>query len=248
LKLLSFDIEIFSDLDDSLKGIDLYKSIIPSIAAIGTCNDDVQYFYDIPHMTVDTAKNLVYKMVEYTEQGYFLYGWNLVKFDIPVLAYFTGLFEILGKLALESIDPMAIVTFNKGYYLSLNSSLVGAGVSEKVHEVILNDGSHLEKMSGMLAPTLWRSGEIEAVKTYLHGDITAPLELATAIEKNNGIKWFSKTGKPMFVKSELLQFKDLFTIRTPNNSWMDNPPQRKDFINWIPENVLSEYGIYLDYV
>jgi hypothetical protein len=248
LKLLSFDIEIYDELTDEIDKNRQLSTIRPSIAALATNEDDVEYFYDEPFMSVDTAKKLVHKMMDYHNQGYLVYGWNIVSFDLRLIGYYSGMLEECGHLAMTSVDPMCFITFNKGYYLGLDAALTGANLETKTHKVCLNDGTLMEDMSGMKAPQMWKDGEIEAVKTYLKGDVIQPLKLARIIETNNGIKWFSKTGKPMYVPSKMDQFKDLFMIRTPNNSWMDNPPQRKDFINWIPENVLSEYGIYLDYV
>jgi hypothetical protein len=151
--------------------------------------------------------------------------------------------EECAKLALEGIDGMLHITFNKGYFLGLDTALIGAKLDTKTHKVQLNDGSWIEDMSGMKAPEMWRNGEYEAVKTYLWGDIVQPIKLAFAIEENQGIRWTSKSGKLMFVKTALMPTKKLFALPEPDTSWMDSPKPRKMFVDWIPEEILKKYKI-----
>jgi hypothetical protein len=99
-------------------------------------------------------------------------------------------------------------------------------------------------MNGKKAPELWRNGEFEAVKTYLRGDVIQPLKLADAILRNRGIRWTSKTGKPMMQYTGLNPVKTLFSLPVPDTSWMTNPKSRKDFVSWMPKNILEENGVF----
>ena len=239
MKLLSYDIEIYNEIPENG---DLHE-VIPSVAAIGTTENDVQFFYDEPYMTKKTSKVLVNKMMDYYKDGYLPWGWNTVSFDFRLLAYYSGMIEECSILALEGIDGMLHITFNKGYYLVLDTALIGAKLETKLHHVQLKDGTMLDGMSGMLAPKMWRDGEIQAVMDYLRVDIVQPLKLVFAIEQNKGIKWTSKAGKPMFVGTKLMPTKDLFKLPEPDTSWMDSPKLRKDFVNWIPKEILKKYNI-----
>jgi hypothetical protein len=240
MNFLSYDIEIYNELyGEDGKEIDL-KNIIPSVAAF--CLDDLQvkYFYDEPYLTRETAKKLVFEMMDNYNNGIVPLTWNGLSFDFQLLGLYSGEIEACAKLALNHIDMMFIVTCNKGYYLGLDTALKGMGVESKVHNVTLKDGTILDSMSGRIAPELWRKGEFEAVKTYLAGDVIQPIKLAQAIEKQNRIFWFSKTGKPQFVFTKLITVKQCFGLPTPNNSWMENPPKRSDFVSWIPKKILEE--------
>jgi hypothetical protein len=152
--------------------------------------------------------------------------------------------EECAELALNGIDGMLLITFNKGYFLGLDAALIGANLETKTHHVLLNDGTELTDMNGKKAPELWRNGEFEAVKTYLRGDVIQPLKLASAIQNNRGIRWTSKTGKPMMQYTGLNPVKTLFSLPVPDTSWMTNPKSRKDFVSWMPKNILEENGVF----
>jgi hypothetical protein len=239
LKLLSYDIEIYNEIPENG---DLHE-VIPSVAAICTDEKDVQFYYDIPFMTKETSQKLVNRIMEYYNMDILPWGWNTTSFDFRLLAYYSGMVEECGELALNGIDGMLHITFNRGYFLGLDTALVGAKLDTKTHKVQLNDGTWIEDMSGMKAPEMWRNGEYEAVKTYLKGDVIQPVKLVFAIEKNRGIRWTSKKGSPMFVQTKLCPVKDLFRLPEPDTSWMDKPKQRKDFVDWIPEKILKKYKI-----
>lgn len=241
MNLLSYDIEIYNELPQDQQ-ID-FSTIIPSVGAIGTNEEDVKFYYDEPYMTVETSQRLVRDMLDYQDRGYLVWGWNIVSFDFRLLAHYSGMVEECAELALNGIDGMLLITFNKGYFLGLDTALIGAGLETKLHHVKLNDGTPLDDMSGAKAPELWRNGEFKAVMDYLYVDVVGPIKLAFAIEKNKGIKWHSKKGNPMFVETSLTQVKDLFKLPEPDVSWMSDPKPRKMFVDWIPENILHKYNI-----
>ena len=238
-KYLSYDIEIYNDLDEDRKN---FAELIPSVAAITTNKHDLRYFYDEPHMTKETAKQLVMGMMYYYSIGYVPFTWNGTSFDFYILAQYSGLVKECAELALQGVDGMLLITFNRGYFLGLDAALMGAGLETKQHDVKLNSGLDFS-MSGRDAPKMWRDGEFEAVKTYLAGDVFRPLDLIDAIQRNGGIRWVSKTGKNMFQPTPLTPVKDLFKLKLPDTSWMENPKPRSEFVNWIPREILQNYNI-----
>jgi hypothetical protein len=241
MKLLSYDIEIFNDLVEG-EEVD-YHAIIPSVAAFCTNENDVQYFYDKPYMTKETACRMINAMIAYYKQGFIPFAWNGTSFDLRVLAYYSGMIEECAKLALFGIDGMLLVTFNRGHYLGLDTALIGAGLETKTHHVKLNDGSEILDMSGAKAPEMWRSGEYDAVMMYLRGDVVQPLKLAEIIENKKKICWSSKSGKPMSVATDMELVKNLFKLPEPDTSWMDKTPTRKQFVDWMPKEILEKYKI-----
>jgi hypothetical protein len=241
MKFLSYDIEIYETIGEG-EEVDYHK-IHPSVAATCTTENDVKYYYDYPYMSKETAQRLVKDIQSHQLLGYVPFGWNSCSFDFRLLAYHSGMIEECAEIALNHVDGMLLITFNKGFYLGLDTSLVGAGLETKLHKVNLNDGSLLEGMSGKLAPELWRKGEYQAVKDYLRLDVIQPLKLCFAIEKNRGIQWTSKSGRPMYQKTDMVLVKDLFKIPAPDTSWMQSSPTRKQFVDWMPKSTLDKYGI-----
>lgn len=243
-KLLSYDVEIFNEIPEGTNNPDL-ATLIPSTAALAIDYDfeNVEYFYDDPHMTVETARRLVEKMIKYSEDGYHVYGWNILGFDMPLIAYYSGMLKEVSELSMNAIDPMFLVHCNKGYYLGLDSVLMGCGLETKIHEVKLNDGSMLKEMSGKKAPILWRGREFSAVNEYLGGDVVQPLKLGEYIETNKKMKWTSKAGKPQYVFTDLITTRDAIKLPTVDQSWMSNPKPRSDYYMWMDKSVLSKEGI-----
>jgi hypothetical protein len=241
IDICSFDIEIYNEILDG-ENIDPF-SLIPSVAAYCTDVETVTYFYDTPHMTKETARQMCEDLISLDAKGIKIFGWNILSFDFPVLANWAGMLEEMGSLAFRSIDPMFTLYSLKGHFLGLDSALIGANIETKLHQVSLNDGTTLFAMSGDKAPKLWRNGEINAVKDYLAYDVWQSYKLAGSIVQNGGIKWSSKSGKHSFVRMGLETVKEAMEKPVPNQSQMTNPKKREDFYSWIPKTVLHNEGV-----
>jgi len=247
MKLISYDIELWNDFVTT----DPFDTNIPSIAGIAT-NDvnEVMFYFDLEDdakMKTKTAQELVITMMSLYQQGYIPFGWNTTSFDFRLLAHYSGMFEECGELALNGIDGMLMVTFNRGYFLALEKALKGADVGTKLHEVALNDGTIITDMSGAKAPQMWRDGEYNAVTKYLRDDVLQPLKLAEVIEERGGIKWTANSGNMNFCAQRLVPVTELFklpTLSDKETKWMGTPPKpRLEFVDWIPNKVLEKYGL-----
>ena len=135
MNYLSYDIEIYEDLVDGQQ-VDL-KKITPSVAAVCTNENDVQFFYDEPFMSKITAQRLVEVISDYYDNGYIPFTWNGLSFDFPLLGYYSGMIDQCAHLALNSVDAMFMVVANKGHNLGLDTALIGAGLETKTHHVKL---------------------------------------------------------------------------------------------------------------
>lgn len=235
-KWLSFDIEIYNDLEDGQK---LDFSITPSVAALASSEIDVQYFYDTPFMSKETAQGLVYVMLEAQKNGYIIFTWNGLSFDFPLLGMYSGMMEECGELAWNSVDGMFLVVCHKGYPLGLDAALTGAGLESKVHSVILNDKTVFSEMNGKEAPRLWRAGEYQAVVDYLRGDVVQPLKLAEWIESHHRVSWTSRSNRFQTFSTEMLTVRECMNLPLPDVSWMSNPKPREEYYSWIPNEVLE---------
>lgn len=238
---LSFDIELYNELPENRTEQDLRDSI-PSVGAWGTDVANTKFYEGDPHMTKDTAKQLVKDMLEQYEKGFIPFTWNGLAFDFKLLGYYSEMIPECAKLALNGVDGMFLVVAQKGYYLGLEKVLIGANIEAKLHQVKLNDGTTLSDMSGAKAPELWRKKEFSAVKEYLEVDVTQPLKFAYHLDKTKVIRWTSNTNKPQSLRTEMLTVKEALLLPLPDTSWQKNPIKRIDFYNWIPKSILEEEG------
>lgn len=241
LKLASFDLEIAKELPDDIDNWKKYSPLGITCAAVALSDtQQIKFWHDSPRLSKDACILLVHELQELVSNGYKLLTWNGTSFDFQVLSEESGLVEECGYLALNHIDMMLFVTFQKGWYLSLEKALLGAGFKGKLKHVALSNGTVIEDMGGAKAPALWKQGEFKAVLEYLEDDVTQPLLLAFYIRNNREISWVSNRGNPMTVKVEkLFTVKECFQFPEPDVSWMTAPPSRKDFISWIPPFVIS---------
>lgn len=244
LKLISFDIEIYNELFEEGSEEVQFEKIIPSVAATTIDGVDIKFYYDDPYITKEKACVLVEDMLQSYKQGYIPFTWNGTSFDFRILGLYSGMVSECADLALNSYDAMLNVTFLKGYFLGLDTALKGFGLASKQHTVTINSGETITDMTGMKAPEMWRNHEFEAVKQYLAGDVIQPLKLAFSINESKSIKWTSKTGTPMSIKTDLIPVKELFKLPHPNTSWMTKPcKKRSEFVDWMPKNILEKNGL-----
>lgn len=198
-------------------------------------------------MTTSQIHELIANLYNLKDAGYTFLTWNGVSFDFQVIAALAES-EIVAKDVLDicwhsHIDMMLLVTFQTGYRLSLDAALTGAGLSGKLHEVTLMDGTPIEDMSGARAPELWRAGERAAVLDYLKQDVIQPLQLENFIEANKSVRWRSQKGKPMCVDVPALYTVQEAYQHLPHPGyvgWMSDPIYREDYIKkYLPNAELS---------
>ncbi len=234
MKLASFDIEIASVVPESVEDWSKVPGLGIGCAAIALSgSNEVQVWEGKPRFEKQKSVDLVNRLTELRDQGYMLITWNGCSFDFRVLAEESGSIQRCGQLALNHVDLMVMVTFTKGWYLSLQAALEGAGLSGKLRSVQLSDGSQIYDMEGSKAPELWAAGEHEAVLAYLKEDVAQLLELAQSVERRGRISWTSRSGNPQQINfSKLLTVTECLSIPEPDTSWMSDPPTREQFVDW----------------
>jgi hypothetical protein len=196
---------------------------------------EVTLWHGVPEVNRETSVQIVAALQQALREGYTLLTWNGCHFDLQILAQASGMVEACSDVALSHVDLMVVVTFTKGYYLSLEKALQGADVSGKITRVTLASGASMDQMSGALAPQLWARGEHQAVLDYLQGDVNQLLALAKVIEKRKALQWKSNSGRPQAVRlTKFPSVRECFGIPAPDVSWMSNPPTRRQFVDWMP--------------
>jgi len=235
MKYAAFDLEIATEIPEGRNWLSLSPLGISCAALAFSDKPEVKIWSGIPQMYAVDNIQMIQDLKEYSKE-YKIVTWNGCGFDFRVLAEETGLYAECGELAMNHIDLMLHIVFKKGYRLSLDAALAGAGLAGKKHEVTLKNGYVLRGMSGALAPDLWSKGETDAVIEYLKEDVRQPVALVEDILLTHSIQWISKAGKSQRVYIDTLKtVKELFDLPHPDTSWMTNPPKRQDFVEWIPD-------------
>lgn len=206
--------------------------------------DDVDFWYEDDHsrMTKQSCIELVEDISALIDEGYLILTWNGTSFDFRVLAIESGMYNECAKMAINNhIDMMLFVTFMRGHYLSLQNAMEGIGLYGKLKDVRLNDGTPLTEMAGVLAPKLWKEGEHDAVLQYLSFDVCQPIELFNFIHNRKRMQWWSKRSGNMQVLDvpKLYTVAECFDLPEIDVSWLDNPPTRKQFVQWVHEPLLQ---------
>ncbi|MBM2814464.1 MAG: RNase 2 protein [Ignavibacteria bacterium] len=239
MKFACFDLEIAKEFPNNFGSWEKYSPLGITCAALAfSDNDEIKIWKGIPQLSKDETVDLVNMLLEFHNGGYKIVTWNGTSFDFHVLAQESGLYDICGQLALNHFDMMLWVTFQVGYYLSLQTALEGSKLKGKKKEVTLKNGTVIYNMDGAKAPSFWAKGEYDAVLEYLKEDVRQPLLLIKKIIETKRIKWTSKNGKIQFVIMEDIKtVNECFSYPIPDTSWMKNPPKREDFIKWIPPQI-----------
>jgi hypothetical protein len=237
MKFAAFDLEIAKEMPDGPVDLQEYAPLGITCAAVAFSDaKDPIIRQGIPCLTEMDAVSIVRELNRLTSDGYTIVTWNGCHFDFQVLAQESGLLRECGELALNHIDLMLMVTFQKGYFLKFDKALKGAGLEGKVNTVTLSNGGKMNDMDGSKAPALWASGEYEAVLTYLKADVIQLIKLTDNIQRTKLIRWTSNSGKPQSLAiPKMLPVKECFLLPEPDTSWMSNPPDRKSFTGWIPK-------------
>jgi len=236
MKLAAFDLEIAKQVPANAGDLRRFAPLGITCAAVAFDDAaEVTIWQGVPQMTRAACQELVNELQASVRSGYTLVTWNGCAFDFWVLAQESGMSAECGELALNHVDLMLMVTFEKGYYLGLDRALQGAGLAGKVKAVTLRDGTRITDMSGVKAPELWAAGEHAAVLEYLRGDVRGLLKLAEVVQRKRALSWLSHRGTPQSIAvKQLLPVTACFNIPEPDVSWMSNPPTRQRFVDWIP--------------
>ena len=236
MKLAAFDLETAKILPDRVADIKRYAPLGISCAALA--RDDGQprlTWQGVPQMSPLACQDLVRDLQRLVRKGYTLLTWNGCAFDFEVLAQESGLVDECAALALDHVDLMLVITFTKGWFVSLEKALQGAGIAGKIKALTLSDGTRIHDMAGSKAPRLWAQGERAAVLEYLAADVTQLLALAKVVEETKEIRWQANTGRMQSVAlPRFPTVRECFRIPEPDVSWMTDPPTRAQFVRWMP--------------
>jgi len=237
MKYLSFDIEI-SDEFDLKPGEDLLKYApfhISVAAAVDSAGAKTLWYStgagDDPNRNMDqqTARAMLEFLRNKQREGWELFAWNGLGFDLRWIGYNAKDMETAARIALDLYDPMFQFFNQRGFPVSLAAVGKGMGVGQE------------KLMDSADAPRQWRQGNYQRVMDYVVGDCQITNQIVEAIRSQRRVLWHTKKGKlsyeamPRFKKvSEVLRDPE------PDQSWMTvGGLKRTNFTEWFPPGILE---------
>ena len=236
MKHLSFDIEI-SNVFDLKRGEDLLDHAPFQIAVAATVDSDgsSRLWYTAggdgtpaPAMDRSKAQELLAFLLKMQQEGWRLFAWNGLGFDLRWIGYNAGDMETAARVALDSYDPMFQFFNQRGFTVGLAAVAEAMGVRQT------------KLMNPADAPREWSKGNYQRVMDYVIGDCQITNAIVEAIARRGGVAWRTQKGT---VSSEPMpRFKTVAEVLRdpePDQSWMTGGGlKRSKFAQWLPAHVL----------
>lgn len=240
MKLLCLDIEI-ADVFDLKPGEDLeaHAPFRISVAATLDSEGDRKLWYSsdangAPAASMDRekARELLEHLQVRQAEGWMLFAWNGLKFDLRWIGHNAGDLELAGRIALAHYDPLFQFFNQRGFTVSLAAAAEGLGIRQK------------KLMQAADAPREWQAGRHQRVMDYVLGDCEITSQVVQAIAREGEIRWVTKQGK--FSREPMRKLKPVAEVLRdpePDQSWMTGRPlKRAQFTGWLPKSVLQGSG------
>ncbi len=237
---LSFDIEIADEFE--LKpGEDLakYAPFHISVAATVESGGSTRLWHSTQpggapavEMTAADARELLAFLSDAQQEGWQLFAWNGLSFDLRWIGYNAGDMRAAAKVALGLYDPMFQFFNQRGFPVGLASVGQAMGIQQT------------KLMNAADAPREWRKGNYQRVMDYVVGDCQITNQIIEAIAQRGAVMWRTKAGS---MNSEpMRRFKTVAEVLRdpePDQSWMKGRGMgRHHFIEWIPGDLLEGGG------
>ncbi|MCC7174751.1 MAG: hypothetical protein IT159_06105 [Bryobacterales bacterium] len=240
MRHLSFDVEI-SDVFDLKPGEDLmdYAPFRLAVAAAVEAGGARRLWYTrgpegAPTVEMDRSKarELLAFLLERQQDGWQVYAWNGLSFDLRWIGHNAGDMETAARVALALYDPMFQFFNQRGFPVSLAAAGQAMGVPQT------------KLMKAADAPRQWREGNYQRVMDYVVGDCQITNQVVEAILRERRLMWRTKAGS---VSSEpmprLKTVAEVLRDPEPDQSWMRGPGlTRGKFTEWLPAGLLSDAG------
>jgi hypothetical protein len=232
MNYLSFDIEI-SDEFDLQPGEDLLQHAPFHIAVAATVDSTghSRLWYTAagdgtPALSMDQSKarELLEFLLEMQREGWRLFAWNGLGFDLRWIGYNAGDVETAARVALDLCDPMFQFFNQRGFPVAL----AAVGEAMGVPQAKLMDSAD--------APREWRKGNYQRVMDYVVGDCRIVNQVVEAITRRGCVSW--RTRKGTLSSEPMPRFKTVAEVLRdpePDQSWMrDGGMKRSQFTAWLP--------------
>jgi hypothetical protein len=237
MKLLCLDIEI-ADVFDLKPGEDLEAHAPFRISVAATLDSEggrrLWHSCDAkgaPAASMDPAeaRALLELLQARQAEGWMLFAWNGLKFDLRWIGYNAGDMELAGRIALAHYDPMFQFFNQRGFTVSLAAAADGLGIRQK------------KLMQAVDAPREWQAGRHQHVMDYVLGDCEMTSQVVQAIAREGELRWTTRQGR--LNREPMRRFKTVAEVLRdpePDQSWMTGRPlKRAQFTGWLPQSLLQ---------
>lgn len=202
-----------------------------------------------PRMGDFELAELIEMLLEEAALGYRPLTWNGASYDFRMLAEGIPAYRqlIIDELVLPGYDMMYQFLCCTGHFLGLDKACAGQGLAGKVYDSVIDDGE--AKMDGIKAIEYWPE-YASLVLDYVSWDVINPVLLADVISEQNGeIYWTAGSGNnacadlkvvrgagsPIVIMNDFrwLTVAECLVLPAPDNSWMSNPVDKREFLGWL---------------
>jgi RNase_H superfamily len=231
MKQMAFDLEIAKLLPQDAQDLLAHRPLGISCAATLASDQGEPRLWSsrgeagyLPQMTVADVQSLVQYLSTAVADGYTLFTWNGLGFDLNILAEES---QTMGTqcrdLALQHIDMFFHLFCLLGYGLGLDVVAKGLRLPGKQ-----------AGMNGSLAPQVWRSGQYEQVLSYVAQDVRTVMDIAQRVDAVRQVQWTARSGRVNRVPiRRWLTVQEAMRLPEPDTSWMRNPWPRSKFTGWL---------------
>ena len=235
MKYLSVDIEI-SDEFELRPGEDLLDHAPFHISVAATAGSEGSHTLwhsagadgrPALQMDQDKARELLAFLAAKQREGWQLFAWNGLSFDLRWIGYNAGDMESAAKVALGMYDPMFQFFNQRGFPVGLAAVGEAMGVGQA------------KLMNSADAPREWRKGNHQKVMEYVVGDCQITNQIVAAIASQGRVSWRTRAGtlssEPM---PRLKTVAEVLREPEPDQSWMKGPGLRRSkFTEWLPAHL-----------
>ena len=178
------------------------------------------------------AKELLSFLLAMQQEGWQLFAWNGLSFDLRWIGHNAGDMETAARVALGLYDPMFQFFNQRGFPVSLAAVGEGMGVEQT------------KLMNAAEAPREWRRGSHQRVMDYVVGDCQITNRVVEAILQQRRVAWRTKSGSLSTESMPRLKtVAEVLRDPEPDQSWMKGPGmKRSKFTEWLPKEVLKAAG------
>jgi hypothetical protein len=183
-------------------------------------------------MDQSKARELLSYLLQMQQEGWQLFAWNGLGFDLRWIGHNAGDMETAARVALGLYDPMFQFFNQRGFPVGLAAVGQGMGVCQT------------KLMDSADAPREWRAGNHQRVMDYVVGDCQITNQVVEAILQRRRVTWRTKSGT--LSMESMPRFKTVAEVLRdpePDQSWMKGGGmKRQKFTEWLPEDLLKSAG------
>lgn len=235
MKQLIFDIEISDEFDlGPGEDLDQYGPFHIAVAATLESGGASRLWYSrgpggapARSMERDQAVELLAFLAGRQRDGWALFAWNGLSFDLRWIGHNAGDLETAGRVALGLYDPMFQFFNRRGFPVGLAAVAEAMGVRQT------------KLMDAAEAPREWNRGNHRRVMDYVVGDCQITAQVIDAISRQGRLSW--RTRKGTLSSEPMPRFKTVAEVLRdpePDQSWMPaGGMKRARFTDWLPAAV-----------